>query len=289
MTSRLGPMIPGKNITFQGEEFGGNQDIYREYHKNETRKGQTQSRRGISPRLTPCSLFINTLSIYRLLSSIMRISSAALSLARGHVTRAAIGGRPSLPLLLARSKGASVGARRFVGMVGRNKSTMTIGNAPSGGSGRTSIEPNVLFAAGTLLIGLFGHYFALKSDSHRELDGVESKIEEVKTMLNSKLDAQDRKLDAQDRKLDGKDCKVDGIVEKVDVLLLKFELKKYWSWFGRSASSVESEDQNMNDIVSKLTKKLDAKVADSLEAVLKDLKGKIGDQDRVDDDNSSKK
>jgi hypothetical protein len=28
MTSGLGPMIPGKNITFQGEEFGGNQDIY---------------------------------------------------------------------------------------------------------------------------------------------------------------------------------------------------------------------------------------------------------------------
>jgi hypothetical protein len=27
MTSGLGPMIPGKNIQFQGEEFGGNQDL----------------------------------------------------------------------------------------------------------------------------------------------------------------------------------------------------------------------------------------------------------------------
>jgi hypothetical protein len=190
----------------------------------------------------------------------MRLSSAAFSLARGHVTRAAIGGRPSLPLLLARSKGVSVGARRFVGMVGRNKSTMTIGNAPSGGSGRTSIDPNVLFAAGTLLIGLFGHYFAMKSDFHRELDGV------VK-MLNSKLDAQDRKLDGQDRKIAGQDDtiaaqerKVEIFGEKIDLQYLKVILSKTnWSWFGLNSSPVKSENEHMVDFVSTVADNLNTK------------------------------
>jgi hypothetical protein len=70
---------------------------------------------------------------------------------------------------------------------------------------------------------------------------------------------------------------------------LKFELKKYWNWFGLSASPVMSEDENVSDIVSKVSKDLDAKVADALEAVLKELKDKNGDQERVNDDNSSNK
>jgi hypothetical protein len=50
-----------------------------------------------------------------------------------------------------------------------------------------------------------------------------------------------------------------------------------------------SEDENVSDIVSKVSKDLDAKVADALEAVLKELKDKNGDQERVNDDNSSNK
>jgi hypothetical protein len=144
----------------------------------------------------------------------MRLSSAAFSLARGHVTRAAIGGRPSLPLLLARSKGVLVGARRFVSMVGRNKSTMTIGDAPSGGSGRTHSDLNVVIGTVTVVttffFGFLGFYSAMKS-----------KIKDAKTdvtkMLESKIDGQDRKIAGQDRTIAAQERKVEIFGEKIDL------------------------------------------------------------------------
>jgi hypothetical protein len=211
----------------------------------------------------------------------MLFSSAAISLGRLHITRVTIGGGHShFPLLFAPSNCISLGERRrFAEMVARKKSTTTLVGAPSGGSGRTRSDLSVVI--GTVAVvtafffGFFGFYSAIKS----EIKDVKS---DVTKMINSKLDAQDRKLDGQDRK-------VDGIEKNVDLLPLKFELKKYWNWFGLSASPVMSEDENVSDIVSKVSKNLDAKVADALEAVLKELKAKNGDQERVNDDNSSNK
>jgi hypothetical protein len=207
----------------------------------------------------------------------MRFSSAAFSLGRVHVTRATIRGLHSLSPF----KSISLGERRrFAEVVSRNKSTMTPVDASSGRSGRPFIDTNVLIGVGTLVVGLLGHYFAISIDFDSKIKDAKS---DVVKMLESKLDAQDRKLDSQDRK-------VDGIEKNVDLLPLKFELKKYWNyWFGFSASPVMSKDENVSDIVSKVSKNLDAKVADLLEAMLKELKDKIGDQDRVNDDNSSKK
>jgi hypothetical protein len=59
----------------------------------------------------------------------MRLSSAVLILTRVNVTRATNGGGHSLPLL------------QGVEMVDRKKSTMTLVNAPSGGTGRYPLTP----------------------------------------------------------------------------------------------------------------------------------------------------
>jgi hypothetical protein len=136
-------------------------------------------------------------------------SSAAFSLGRVHVTRATIGGRHSLPLLFAPSNCISLGERRrFAEKVVRKTSATTLVGAPSGGSGRTRSDLNVVI--GTVAVvtafffGFFGFYSAIKS----EIKDVKS---DLTKMIESKLDAQDRQLAAQDRKLDGQDRKVDGI------------------------------------------------------------------------------
>jgi hypothetical protein len=277
---------------------------------------------GLFDIISVCALFI-----YRLHASMMRLSSAAFSLARLHVTRAKIGGRPSVPFIPTRSKSISlVARRRFVMIVARTTSTMThVNTLSTGGSGRSSTDPKMIGAVvgGVgLYLAIFGLYFAIASDFDSHIKDVRSDVEGLKkdlkndfkgeinlvtTMLESKLDGQDRKIAGQDRKLAGQDCKlagqdriVDGIGEKVDLQPLKFELKKYWSWFGLSASPVDSENQTVNDVVSKVTKNVDAKVnaavtnihaavTDKLEAMLKELKAETGDRDRVNDGNSSKK
>jgi hypothetical protein len=117
----------------------------------------------------------------------MRLSNAAFSLARLHATRVTIGERPSF------------GARRFVGMVSRNRIK--------------TIDPNVVIGIFSITIACFGLYFAMSSDFERKLEskingveskinGLESKINGVATMLESKLDGQDRQLAGQDRKVE---------------------------------------------------------------------------------------
>jgi hypothetical protein len=99
-------------------------------------------------------------------------------------------------------------------MVARNKSIMTLADAPSGGSGRYPIDPNIVIVVvavvASFFFGFAGFYFAMASNfttiMHRELDGLESKIKveisgmksEIKgvsAMLESKLDGQDRKVE----------------------------------------------------------------------------------------------
>jgi hypothetical protein len=152
-----------------------------------------------------------------------------------------------------------------------------------------------LIGVGAVLIGAlsfattcFGVYFAmasaLKSDMNEMKNDIIGEINGETAMLEIKLDGQDRRLAAQDDK-------VDGFGEKVDLQHLKFELKKHWSWFGLSASPVKSEDRNVNDAVSKVTKNLDAKVnaavADKLVAFARELKAETRDQMRAIDVNSS--
>jgi hypothetical protein len=51
-----------------------------------------------------------------------------------------------------KNRRASGHPRSFVGTVARKKSTMTIWDDPSGGSGRPPINPNVVIGAGTVVI-----------------------------------------------------------------------------------------------------------------------------------------
>jgi uncharacterized coiled-coil protein SlyX len=204
---------------------------------------------------------MNPLSIYRLLSSIMRLFSATFSLARVHVTRATIGGRHSLPLLFSPSKSITPGARRFVGMVVRKKSTLTLADAASGGSGRTHSDLNVI---GTFVFGFLGFYFAIKSDSDSKINGVESRIigveSRITSVLESKLDGQDRKLDGHKDTIAAQERKVENLAEKIDFQYFKYILfNKSWSWFGLKSSPVKEEDQSVIDVVSKVADNLNTK------------------------------
>jgi hypothetical protein len=156
------------------------------------------------------------------------------------------------------SDGISLGGRRrFAEMVARNKSTMTIGDAPSGGSGRTHSDLNVVIGTvavvTTFFFGFLGFYSAIKSDFHRELDGV------VK-MLESKLDGQDRKLDGHKDSIAAQERKVENLAEKSDLQYFKYILSKNsWSWFGLNSYPVKEEEQSAIDVVSKVADNLNTK------------------------------
>jgi hypothetical protein len=210
----------------------------------------------------------------------MLLSSAAVSLARVRVTRATIGGRPPVPLLLAPSKNISLWARcRFVGMVTRNKSTATLVDAPSGG--RAAIDPNVVIGTGSVLIGVltfaitcFGFYSAiasnietkindLKSDLKSDVKEVKIDVKEVKSEIKGEINLVttmlESKIDGQDRKLAGQDRKVEGFGEKIVLHDLKYESKKNWSWFEPNSSPVKSDDRTISSVVTIFSDNLDAK------------------------------
>jgi hypothetical protein len=247
-------------------------------------------------------------------------SSAALSLARTHVTRATIGGRPPLPSQVSCSVLLG-GHPRFVGTVARKKGTMTIGDAPSGGSGHTPINPYVVIGAGIVLVGtlsmfalgFFGiyRYSATSSGFESKINGSRSDMDRLADMLGSRLDGQDCKIAGQDCKIAGYDRLLDGFRETIGLMDLKYEPRKLWSWFGRNAS-FESDDPIISYIASKvnekadaivtdkldamitdkldamITDKLDAMITDKLNAKLKEMKAWTGDQASVINGNSSK-
>jgi hypothetical protein len=230
-----------------------------------------------------CPLFINPLSIYRLHASIMRLASAALSVARVHVKRATIGGCRSLPLLFAPYKSISLGGRPcFAEMVARKKSTMTSVDAPSGEYRRAAIDLNVLIGAGSVLTGVltfaitcFGFYSAIASNIETRINGVESKINGAINGVESRITSMlESKLDAQDRKLAGQDRKVEGFGEKIVLHDLKYEPKKNRSWFEHNSSPVKSDDRTISSVISIFSDILDAKF-EAVHDVTNNLNAKV--------------